>query len=634
MINFIYLLNQGEKFTNQEKEFLFFSVSKLFPSNDLELRRIVFLFLKQLSYYENSFMLNGALVNEINKSDSFLKGSSFRFLGRIVDNSGVAPIERLLKNAISSNSADVSSSAILCTLYMTVRGFNIARPWISEITDKLNSSITQSNLLTFHTLLLLREIKDNDKLYLLKIYLNLSQSGMRSQFASCQLIRYIVEFIDKGQVDDSKTLSSLMSYLESCMFKTQQEAVSIEAARGILELENVKASLLTSTFETLKSHLNNGKRVVKYSALKTLDRAANKYAKQLSLDIFLDLEKIIDDNNNNASIKAIALSIFLKISKGLSDYRLEKMFKTFTDQYTTFKEEFKRDIVMISRGIAREDPGKNKLYFNFFSSLLKLEAALTTKIEILDAIIWFIYNDQNIKRNALLCLAEFIEDCQFDNLKTRILSVLGKEGISANSPSQLVRYIYNRIILENPVVRAAAVSALGEIAFKNENLRKNIINLIKNSLHDIDNEVRERAYFYVKALNEIDQNTSNTGLKNYVFGEKKYDIDLIQNLLKVQKDQLLNSDNIAKELSSTLNDPEKIKKVINSAPVVKEKAAKVRESSKLTYKPEPKEEQIYPGGEEFKKTVFYKVLGHPKKVSKQIVSYISLLFYSLNIEIN
>jgi len=565
-------------------------------------------------------MLNGALVNEINKNDSFLKGSSLRFLGRIVDVSGVAPIERLLKNAISSNTSDVSSSAILCTLYMSVRGFNIARPWISEITDKLNGSLSQSNLVTFHTLLLLREIRDNDKLYLLKTYLNLSQSGMRSQFATCQLIRYIVEFLQKGQVEDPKTLSSLLAYLESCMFKTQQEAVSIEAARGILELPNVKTSLLTSTFETLKSHLNNGKRVVKYSALKTLDKAANKFATKLSLDIFLDLERIIDDNANNASIKAIALSIFLKISKGLSDYRLEKMFNTFTEQYTTFKEEFKKDIVMISKEISREDPAKNKLYLNFFSSLLKLEAGLQTKVEILDAIIWYINNDGILKKTALLRLAEFIEDCQFDNLKTRILSVLGKEGMSVNSPSQLVRYIYNRIILENAFVRAAAVSALGEIAFKNESLRKNIVNLIRNSLHDNDNEVRERAFFYVKALTDLDEKSSTEGsIRNYMFGGKKFDIDLIQNLLKIQKDQLLSSDNIAKELSSTINDPEKIKKVMSTVPIIKENISKTAHSSKITSKNESKEEQIYPGGEDFKKTVFYKSLGIPKKVSQSLV---------------
>jgi hypothetical protein len=72
------------------------------------------------------------------------------------------------------------------------------------------------------------------------------------------------------------------------------------------------------------------------------------------MDIFIDLERIIDDNSNNASIKALALSIFLKISKSLSDSRLEKMFKTFAEQYTIFKEEFKREIISISRTIYRD----------------------------------------------------------------------------------------------------------------------------------------------------------------------------------------------------------------------------------------------------------------------------------------
>lgn len=98
---------------------------------------------------------------------------------------------------------------MLCTLYITLKGSNLAKPWISEIYDKLNSSLNQSNLLTFHTLLLLHEIKEDDKLYLMKTYLNLCQSGIRSQFATCQLIRYIIEIIKKGEVEDTKILTVL-----------------------------------------------------------------------------------------------------------------------------------------------------------------------------------------------------------------------------------------------------------------------------------------------------------------------------------------------------------------------------------------------------------------------------------------
>lgn len=619
LVNLIYLLNQGEKFTHQEKENLFFSATKLFYSNDLELRRVIFLFLKHLEFFENSFILTGTLINEINKPDLLLKPNSFRIMGQIVDATSVAPIERLLKNAISSRSHEISSSAILCTLYMCLKGFNIAKPWISEITDKLNSSVSQPNLLTFHTLLLIREIKDNDKLFLLKTYQNLCQSNLKSQFATCQLIRYVVDFLKRGEVEDPKTASAFYNFLESCLFKHQQAAVSLEAARGILEIPRIKDSLLANAMETMKNALSDGKKVVKFSVLKILNHAASRYPDKLSLEIFIDLEKIIDDSTNNASIKAVALSIFLKISKGLSDQRLEKMFKTFSEQYSTFKEDFKKEIVIISTSISRENPGKNKLYFNFFANLLRLDAAFPTKFELLESVIWFINNDKDLKRPGILCLAEYIEDCQYDNIKTRILSVLGKEGSSSNSPSQLVRYIYNRIILDNAIVRAAAISALGEIAHKDANLRKNILNLIKNSLNDVDNEVRERAYFYVKALSGEEGSDEASPIKHYVFNTKTYDIDLIQNLLKAQKDQLLGSGNITQELSSTLKDPEKLSKILKTIPKEEKEVApgKQTKTHKVSEKKLEKahEETGLPGMEEYKKTVFYKVYGQPKVVS-------------------
>ena len=90
---------------------------------------------------------------------------------------------------------------------MTLKGSTVAKQWVSEINDKLNSSLTQTNLLTFHTLLLLHEIKANDKLSLMKTYLNLCQGGLKSQFASCQLVRYIVDLLRRGDVEDSKTQS-------------------------------------------------------------------------------------------------------------------------------------------------------------------------------------------------------------------------------------------------------------------------------------------------------------------------------------------------------------------------------------------------------------------------------------------
>lgn len=51
-------------------------------------------------------------------------------------------------------------------------------------------------------------------------------------------------------------------------------------------------------------------------------------------------------------------------------------------------------------------------------------------------------------------LCEFIEDCEHTVLATRILHLLGREGPRSHKPAKYIRFIYNRVILENAAVRA------------------------------------------------------------------------------------------------------------------------------------------------------------------------------------
>ena len=147
--------------------------------------------------------------------------------------------------------------------------------------------------------------------------------------------------------------------------------------------------------------ITTSKTVVKFAVLRTIDKFIGKYASALAMDIFVELEKTIED------IKAIALSILFKISNELSNERLEKMFKSFIEQYPTFKEDFKKEVIVISKGISRENTAKNSLYYNFFCSLFKLDSNAATKLEILDALIWFIYNNKKLKIQTIFFLAEF-----------------------------------------------------------------------------------------------------------------------------------------------------------------------------------------------------------------------------------
>lgn len=57
-------------------------------------------------------------------------------------------------------------------------------------------------------------------------------------------------------------------------------------------------------------------------------------------------------------------------------------------------------------------------------------------------------------------LCEFIEDCEHTSLSTRILHLLGREGPRTTTPAKYIRYIYNRVILENPPVRAGEIYSI------------------------------------------------------------------------------------------------------------------------------------------------------------------------------
>ena len=72
----------------------------------------------------------------------------------------------------------------------------------------------------------------------------------------------------------------------------------------------------------------------------------------------------------------------------------------------------------------------------------------------MDTLISIIEENPEAKEAGLAHLCEFIEDCEHTVLATRILHLLGREGPRTPQPSKYIRFIYNRIILENAAVRA------------------------------------------------------------------------------------------------------------------------------------------------------------------------------------
>uniref|UniRef100_A0ACB8EHU1 Coatomer subunit gamma-1 n=1 Tax=Sphaerodactylus townsendi TaxID=933632 RepID=A0ACB8EHU1_9SAUR len=167
-------------------------------------------------------------------------------------------------------------------------------------------------------------------------------------------------------------------------------------------------------------------------------------------------------------------------------------------------------VVQAISALCQKYPRKHSVLMNFLFTMLREEGGFEYKRAIVECIIGIIEENSESKETGLSHLCEFIEDCEFTVLANRILHLLGQEGPKTNNPSKYIRFIYNRVVLEHEEVRAGAVSALAKFGAQNEEMLPSIIVLLKRCVMDDDNEVRDRATFYLSVL-EQKQKALNAG---------------------------------------------------------------------------------------------------------------------------
>lgn len=194
--------------------------------------------------------------------------------------------------------------------------------------------------------------------------------------------------------------------------------------------------------------------------------------------------------------------------------------KQITGFMSEISDEFKVIVVDAIRSLCLKFPSKHVSMLAFLSGVLRDEGGYEFKRAVVEAIFDMIKYIADCKEQALSHLCEFIEDCEFTKLSVRVLHLLGVEGPKAPQPTKYIRYIYNRVVLENATVRAAAVSSLAKFGVNaiDAGLRRSVTVLLNRlvfvilgrvwlivpvrCLDDVDDEVRDRAAMYVRVFKE------------------------------------------------------------------------------------------------------------------------------------
>ncbi|XP_021104471.1 coatomer subunit gamma-1 [Heterocephalus glaber] len=224
----------------------------------------------------------------------------------------------------------------------------------------------------------------------------------------------------------------------------------------------------------LQLFCSSPKAALRYAAVRTLNKVAMKHPSAVTA-CNLDLENLVTDSNR--SIATLAITTLLKTGSESSIDRLMKQISSFMSEIS---DEFKVVVVQAISALCQKHPHKHTVLMNFLFTMLREEGGFEYKRAIVDCIISIIEENSESKETGLSHLCEFIEDCEFTVLATRILHLLGQEGPKTNNPSKYIRFIYNRVVLEHEEVRAGA-SGCGQMGLPDPSPLKGVA--LQRDLH-------------------------------------------------------------------------------------------------------------------------------------------------------
>jgi len=330
----------------------------------------------------------------------------------------------------------------------------------------------------------------------LKLLHSLSQTKVQNGLAKCQLIRYIKLCFLNNPMIDQRTVKTFLSFIEQSLTK-EEDAVQFEAAKTMCELFETFGPVVNVEvpFQVLiqLATNNQSKPVNKYAALRVMNKIATKQPGLVGM-CQNELENLITDSNR--SVASLAISTLLKTC---NEDSVHKLLKQISHYLPDLGLDFKIETIQSTALLYHRLPAKADVLLKFLTDCLKDDGNIQFRESVVETIMEICPSQ---REQALMILAEHIEDCEHAHIQTKIINFLAEEGPLARTPSTYIRFIYNRVNLEKAVIRAAAVSALAQFAHRVPALRKSILLLLQKCLSDSDDEIRERAFFYVNLLSQ------------------------------------------------------------------------------------------------------------------------------------
>ncbi|CRK30233.1 hypothetical protein BN1708_018491, partial [Verticillium longisporum] len=368
-------------------------------------------------------------------------------------------IERVMKTAIVDKNPSVASAALVSSYHLLPIAKDVVRRWQSETQEAAATTkssggfslgfsssnnqlpVNNSTMPQYHAIGLLYQMRMHDRMALVKMVQQFGAAGaVKSSAAIVLLVRLAAQLAE----EDASLRKPMMQLLDGWL-RHKSEMVNFEAAKAICDMRDVTDAEVSQAVHVLQLFLTSPRAVTKFAALRILHNFASFKPNAVNV-CNPDIELLI--SNSNRSIATFAITTLLKTGNEASVDRLMKHISSFMSEIT---DEFKITIVEAIRTLCLKFPSKQAGMLAFLSGILRDEGGYEFKRAVVESMFDLIKFVPESKEDALAHLCEFIEDCEFTKLAVRILHLLGLEGPKTSQPTKYIRYIYNRVVLENAI---------------------------------------------------------------------------------------------------------------------------------------------------------------------------------------
>ncbi|KAG9389943.1 Coatomer subunit gamma (CopG) [Carpediemonas membranifera] len=468
------------------------------PHYDLEAKMKAILVLDRISplVTVEKMMVTNTLTNAIAQKTDY-GPNALRLLARIGEENCPREVADSINSLLSDASQRyVAAASMAAPAFMASNARN--GPKYADTARKtLETKSTKRDNSSDHMLLTLihHVLKDNfsEMMNFIRNY-----NPPHHELACETFIRICRDLLNRCIADESGSSMQHVRTLVSCVSQVIRKSASLSVAyEGVRTILAVPSEYMTEEWrEDVRNQLDGLLRPSRgticllaatrliATATPTHPRIASMFSEQLSA--------LTTHSNNMVSCYALIASLNVTMSKneGVAD-----VIGKIVSVMSTIPEHLKTYVLQSIMKITATHKDTHGPVLQMLAASLREEGSLELKSSVFDVILQIITSNADQRENGLNYLCEFLEDCEYPALGSKILAHVAELSPLVTVPEKYIRVIVNRLLLENAMQRTVAADALLRIATHPKvapSTRTVVEKLLRSFARDPDDDVRDR----------------------------------------------------------------------------------------------------------------------------------------------